>query len=466
MTPAPAHDGGRLVLRSALVVGLILRVGALWFTRSLGTPIVDEQHYVQLASNILGHGVFGMDAVHPTSMRPPLFSGLVAALWSVTGAGNLQGVRAVQILLALGTAAVVFNLGRLTFNATIGRYAAAICWLYPSLIFFNFTILTETLFTFLLLTFLLLAVLLVQQPRAWTALACGVALGLAALTRSVLWPFPLVLCPMLAVLLPGTMRSRIVLPLVLLSGFCLAIGPWVVRNTRLQGVFTVVDTMGGLNLRMGNYEHTPEDRMWDAVALEGEKNWSYALWQERPGEQFTEGQKDKWAQGKAVGYMLANPGITLRRSIIKFSDFWGLEREYAAGIQQGLFRPPTWFGITASIVIVLGYAGVVVAGALGMWIAPPDWRMHAILLLPVAAITGVHTLAFGHSRYHMPLMPIFGIYAAALFAFAPAALRRVKQFQLAGAVVCVLLLAGIWVHQLLFVDSARIHALFERIGWA
>ena len=177
-----------------------------------------------------------------------------------------------------------------------------------------------------------------QQPRAWTALACGVVLGLAALTRSVLWPFPLVLCPMLAVLVPGTARSRIVLPLVLLSGFCLAIGPWVVRNTRLQGVFTVVDTMGGLNLRMGNYEHTPEDRMWDAVALEGEKNWSYALRQERPGEQLTEGQKDKWAQGKAVEYMVANPGVTLRRSIIKFSDFWGLEREYAAGIQQGLFR--------------------------------------------------------------------------------------------------------------------------------
>ena len=29
---------------------------------------------------------------------------------------------------------------------------------------------------------------------------------------------------------------------------------------------------------MGNYEHTPDDRMWDAVALTGEKNWSYALY--------------------------------------------------------------------------------------------------------------------------------------------------------------------------------------------
>ena len=36
MTPEPAHDGGRLVLRSALLVGLILRMALLWYTLGLG----------------------------------------------------------------------------------------------------------------------------------------------------------------------------------------------------------------------------------------------------------------------------------------------------------------------------------------------------------------------------------------------------------------------------------------------
>ena len=49
---------------------------------------------------------------------------------------------------------------------SLGRIAAAVFWLYPSLIFFNFTILTETLFTFLLVAFVCLAVQLVEAPRA------------------------------------------------------------------------------------------------------------------------------------------------------------------------------------------------------------------------------------------------------------------------------------------------------------
>ena len=50
-------------------------------------------------------------------------------------------------------------------SAPVGRYAAAICWLYPSFIFFNFLLLTETLFTFLLVAWVLLAVMLVETPR-------------------------------------------------------------------------------------------------------------------------------------------------------------------------------------------------------------------------------------------------------------------------------------------------------------
>jgi hypothetical protein len=67
--------------------------------------------------------------------------------------------------------------------------------------------------------------------------------------------------------------------------------------------------MGGINLRMGNYEYTPDDRMWDAVSLRGEKNWVYGIGAD-VDHTPTEGEKDKWAQRKALEYMRANPGIT------------------------------------------------------------------------------------------------------------------------------------------------------------
>ena len=110
------------------------------------------------------------------------------------------------------------------------------------------------------------------------------------------------------------------------------------------GRLTIVDTMGGLNLRMGNYEHTPEDRMWDAVSDRGRAELVACAARRAPGATLTEGQKDKWAQRKAVEYMVAHPGTTLRRAVIKFADFWGLEREYAAGIAQGLYARRRWFG--------------------------------------------------------------------------------------------------------------------------
>ena len=112
--------------------------------------------------------------------------------------------------------------------------------------------------------------------------------------------------------------------------------------------------------------------------------------------------------------MLAHPRITLRRSLIKFADFWGLEREFIAGVQKGMFSPPLWFTMIASVCIAISLPIVAIAAAAGAWLAiPPDRRVHVLLMLPVIAITGVHVLAFGHSRYHLPLIPILAIYASA-----------------------------------------------------
>src|SRR5262249_51962742 len=226
---------------------------------SLGIEIVDEKQFTQIALNILaGHGFgWGPDAL--TSIRPPLYPWLLSGIWAVAGSQNVQAVRAVQILLALATTALVYLLGARVFSKRVGRWAAAVFWLYPSFIFFNFLVLTETLFTFLLVAFLLLTVMLVQAPRAWVALGCGATLALAALTRSVLWPVPLVLCPLLTWFIREPLSRRLGMAMLVIAGYATFIVPWAIRNTRLQQTLTIVDTMGGINLRMGNYEYTPED---------------------------------------------------------------------------------------------------------------------------------------------------------------------------------------------------------------
>ena len=237
------------------VIGLLVRLAALSQTATLAPKIADEQQYLQLAGSLIDGDGYAWGPGRPTSLRPPLYPALVAGMWTIAGKGNLQAVRAVQIVLALLTAALVYDLGRRVFGARVGVLAAAVTWLYPSLIFLNFTLLTETLFTLLLVAFVWLAVVLIERPAALTAIGCGAALGLGALTRSVLWPVPIVLCPLLLALLRGTPSRRLWLSGLVLAGYAVVVVPWAIRNTRLQGTVTVVDTMGGMNLRMGNYRY-------------------------------------------------------------------------------------------------------------------------------------------------------------------------------------------------------------------
>jgi hypothetical protein len=222
--------------------------------------------------------------------------------------------------------------------------------------------------------------------------------------------------------------------------------------------------MGGLNIWMGNYDHTPEHRMWDAVSLGGNEDLSRALQAEFPAQRLTEGQKDKWAQKNALQYMLANPVTTLRRAMIKFGDFWGLEREFAAGILQGLYSPPSWLGVPATLVIVVAYASVALLFAAGVWLAAPEWRIHLMLLLPVAVIMGVHTVVFGHSRYHVPLIPIMALYGVALLMRARTLDLHSKRLARVGALLSMALLAAIWARQVFLVDDERIKALLQHGG--
>jgi 4-amino-4-deoxy-L-arabinose transferase-like glycosyltransferase len=451
--PVPERAGhltaAQTVLAVAFLAGLVIRLLILNTTSTLQPEIVDEQHYTLLAENLSAGNGFAWSAGDPTSMRPPAYPAFVAAIWSFTGVGNYQAVRVVQLVLALLASWLVYLIGVRTFDKTVGAYAAAALWLYPTLIFFNFTLLTETLFTLLLIAFVLSTIVVVEKPTVWAGVWCGLVLGLAALTRSVLWPVPAVLCPLLAVMLRREPRVRVLVPIAVLVGYAVTVGPWAVRNTRLQHTFTAVDVIGGYNLRMGNYQYTPDDRMWDAVALTGEKNWSYELSVERPGQTFTDGEKTQWAQRKAFEYMLAHPLETARRDLIKFADFWGLEREFIAGVQRHMYAPPKWMAVIGGVAIAVSYVALIVTAAAGVWLAAPRARTHILLLLPIVLITAAHTVTFGHSRYHLPLVPILALYGASFFSRGRDMHQPHYLLKALGAAATIAIFVIVWLRQLL-----------------
>ena len=467
MTSSPAASGRRPARALALVfgAGVLLRLAILAATPDLPIRIADEGHYHVLATSLVEGRGFSFES-GPTSLRPPLYPAFITALWTMSGTHSLQVVRGAQIGLSLATVWLVFWTTRRLYDERAALYAAAITMFYPALIASNYFLLTETLFTFLVVLAIALTVAVLQWPSLWRAAALGACVGLAALTRSVFWPFPVVLGAALVWLTAGPVRLRIGIAVAVLVGAVVVLAPWSVRNTRLQRVPIVVDTMGGMNLRMGNYEHTPHDRIWDAVSMTGGKSWIVGLPSPPAGAgPWTEGQKERWARDRAIAFMTAHPGLTLWRAVIKLGDFWALDRDFIAGLQQGLFRPPAWFAVAAAGAMLLAYPLVLVFAVGGIFLRPPpDWRAHVLLLLVVAFVCALHTIVFGHPRYRLPLMPVLGIYAGA--AFASGTWRHVSMRTARAPVLVLVLLAGAWTAQFIVRDwsyAERLLAMGARL---
>jgi len=315
--------------------------------------------------------------------------------------------------------------------------------------------LSETLFTFLLVGFTLLCAEAIRSNRLGLLLSAGVALGLAALTRSIMLTFVPFLAVFLLALWPGSTSRRVVATLLPIVAFALVIAPWAIRNTRLHKTLTFIDVMGGRNAMMGNYEYTPLERSWATISdVTGDRAWHRVLAKERAGKQQTQGQLDKLALRHGVRFVLQNPGLTLKRDAIKFFNFWQLEREFPAAARDGYFGPATTSKTLLLAVIFCGsYAATILTAMYGACcIQPLSGRIHWLLIVSILFPCAIHTLIFAHSRYHLPIMPLLAVYSAAALVHWRGLLSGSGTTRFAVATgLCALLVAG-WVRELVFVD--------------
>ncbi len=347
-------------------------------------------------------------------MRPPLYPALVASVWTLTGSRGLQVVRLTQIALAAATSLLVFAATRELFGERAGLLAAAVVTLYPGLAIFDYLILSEALFATLVAAAAWAYVRMFSRSSLPAALAAGVFTSLAALTRSVVYPLPVVMAAVALVAGSAGLWRRVALAIALFLAAGATLAPWAIRNSRLQGLPVLVDTMGGMNMRMGNYEFTPLDRMWDAVSERGSRSWIVGLPEAPPGGgDWNDGQKDRWARQEAIRFVVAHPGLTAWRDLVKFGDFWGLERDFVAGVEQGLFRPPRVVAVVGSAIIV-AYPMVLALMILGLGrLGRDNWPAAWVPVIMILFVCALHTLVFGHPRYRVPLTPLMAVYAGA-----------------------------------------------------
>jgi 4-amino-4-deoxy-L-arabinose transferase-like glycosyltransferase len=447
-----------------LLAASVLRLGLWVWVGDAPLTIWDERDYNALAVNLVERGEFALSPGRPTSIRPPLYPAFVAGVYSTCGLENFRAVRLLQVVISLGTVVLVYRLGTMLHSRRVGTWAAGLCAFYPSLLAYNNLLLTEVLFTALLVAACCALVRAFQRNSIADLLGGGILLGSGALTRSVLWLFPPLLGLYLLATWKGGFGRRAVAALAVFLGFAMMIVPWSVRNSRLQKTLVIVDVMGGRNFMMGNYEHTPMNRAWATIEIEGERSWIGVLTARHPEvAAATQGQLDKLAQREAVRFVLGHPVLTLKRDLVKFFNFWGLERELIAGASRGAFGRVSAPALILLTVLVFGsFAATVVTGIFGAVARPPDdLRSHGLLLLLMAYICGLHTLAFGHSRYHLPLIPLILVYSAAALVHVRELWTNRRRWSVALACGLGGFFVATWAVEVLIVDFDRFVAVLR-----
>jgi 4-amino-4-deoxy-L-arabinose transferase-like glycosyltransferase len=447
-----------------LLAGALLRLAVVAWFGDRPPHIWDEKDYHRLATSLLERGEFSLTPGVPTSERPPLYPAALAAAYGVFGLGHFRAVRLLQAGVSLLNVLLVHRLGALAFGPPVAIRAAALYAVYPSLLVFNGLLLTETLCAVLLTAACCAFALALRRGSLALLPVAGVLFGLAALTRSVLAPVPALLAGLLLRCGDGPRGRRALAAALLVSAFGVTVAPWAVRSSRLEGTFVLVDSWSGRTFMIGNNAFTPLYRPWEATAGPPAEHWLQQLVAQHPwAARATGGELDRLALRHGVRFVLEHPGLTLKRSLVKLVRFWGLEREVIAGAARGYFGPVPRPGLLlATLAIFGGWVATALAATFGALVTPPaDRRMHALFLLIIGAVCAAHTLTFGHSRYHLPLMPLVLLYAANAWTDAARiwARRGSRAFAVAAGVSVALI--GGWGWEILVADWDRYWTLGE-----
>jgi len=371
------------------LLAFFLRIIFLLLAPERPMTLDDAISWNAVAWNFLnGNGFTEIDG-SPTTIRAPLYPMFLSFVYFLFGRNYLM-VKIFQALIGAMSCAAIFLLAKKIFNKRIAFFSAVGCALWPALIVYVGIIGSETLFTFLLIFFILFLTKAYTENSQKYYLLGGVILGLANLTRSTLFFYPLFLIVFI-LLFEKEWKKKIssIGMIFLISG--LIVLPWTIRNYNVFGRFLLINTGAGELFWSGTY--VP----WDGICKHGRDEHFYNLFNlknpvDNERKMFQEGLKN----------IKENPLGFVKLSIKKFSRFWFkpigqelTEKKYYI-LGKLLFLPQI-------ILTLLFLYGII--------------TFYIPLLLPIVTIFiyfGVmHNLLAPLTRYRLPLEPLFIVFAVA-----------------------------------------------------
>ena len=183
------------------------------------------------------HGTFGFIPGEPSAYTQPLYGWFLIPVYWIFGRSWLS-IGLAQIVLAVVTALLVYEIGRRLLGPRAGLAAAVIATLNPYLIWHDVHVNREIVDQVCAAALVLLTLMVAERPSKRLAALLGVVTGLAILGNTRLVGVPVLCAAYLLWRLPRARSSAIVAALVL-GGAAVAVAPWLVRNKVQLGCWAI-----------------------------------------------------------------------------------------------------------------------------------------------------------------------------------------------------------------------------------
>ncbi len=242
------------ILLLIVFAGVLLRSGVVFFSSVPYSRVIpDLKKYDHIAQNIAFKGIYSQDSPQtlkpePTAVYPPVYPGLLAAIYRFCGYKPILAVY-LNIIFYITACMVIFKLGRLLFDETTGLIGVLFFTLEPVVLIYSIIPIPDICIGLLLpLSLYFLIKFLNQNPRGKVyyryLILANITLALGILTKPVVFYFPFLIVLFILSYWKKNMRKAVLASGLTLILTGLAISPWLVRNYRIWNKVRFVTTGG------------------------------------------------------------------------------------------------------------------------------------------------------------------------------------------------------------------------------
>ena len=359
------------------------------------------------AQTLVASGTYGFVPDVPSAYTQPLYGWFLAPVYWVVGR-SWATVGTAQVLVAILSALLVYELGRRLVPQRAALAAALLTTLHPYLVWHDVHMNRELLDQALAVGLVLATLVAAQRGTlAWGALAGAVA-GVAILGNVRLVLVPLVLAVFVA------LRSTVVPALALLVVSALVVAPWVVRNELSVGCVAL--TTDSRALWKANNEHTLETLRaggWidDVPRIPGSPPTPQEAWgvYEATGRvvPVDECEQMRFYREEALEFMRDQPGEKAKLAALAAQMYW----QPRVTKTEGRAGSGSWLDIARDWVEPAYVVALLVLAAFGLRRVPRHYLVLAAALLAYNTLAAM--LFAGETRYRVPWDFLFAIPAGA-----------------------------------------------------